>query len=42
MLEKKKERIGKLKEVKKEIKGHLSAAQNSTKSMGKFDKKAHK
>lgn len=39
---KRKERVEKLKEVKGEIKTQLTAAQSSTKSMGKFDRKAHK
>lgn len=39
---KKKQRVEKLREVKSNIKGQLTAAQSSTKSMGKFDRKAHK
>ena len=39
---KRKQRVEKLKEVKGQIKGQLTAAQSSTKSMGKFDRKAHK
>lgn len=42
MENKRKQRVEKLKEVKGQIKGQLTAAQSSTKSMGKFDKKAHK
>lgn len=38
---KRKARIDKLREVKGEIKTQLTAAQSSTKSMGKFDRKAH-
>ena len=41
MLSKRKQRIEKLREVKGEVKGQLTAAQSSTKSMGKFDRKAH-
>lgn len=33
--------MGVLREKKAEIKSQLTAAQSSTKSMGKFDRKAH-
>lgn len=39
---KKKQRIEMLREKKGEIKEQLKVAQSSTKSMGKYDKKAHK
>jgi hypothetical protein len=41
MIEKRKEKIEVLKDKKKELTAQLSVAQNSTKSMGKFDRKAH-
>ena len=39
---KKRSRMNKLKQTKGELKQQLTAAQGSTKSMGKFDKKAHR
>ncbi len=38
---KRKFKIDKLKEHKSEIEQNLTAAQSSTKSVGRFDKKAH-
>lgn len=39
--ERRKNKIGKLKESKTEVEQHLTAAQSSTKSVGRFDRKAH-
>jgi len=40
--EKRKFKIGKLRESKTEVEQNLTAAQSSTKSLGLFDRKAHK